>query len=208
MTFSEKLVRLRKIRGLTQDELASAVGVSRQAVYKWECGQSYPEVSKLLEIKILFGISIDDLLDDSYEIPLPEKKKRKRSIKARDVAPEAKSVHAPIDAANIPVTIPDFSESRPVYSEPEEPAAVEKTEPEQESTYAEHSHGSVSEEKPAEVPAEEPAEVPAEEPAEEPAEVPAREPDVSTPAAEAKTEKAEEHTEKERGFFGRLFGRR
>lgn len=192
MTFSEKLVRLRKIRGLTQDELASAVGVSRQAVYKWECGQSYPEVSKLLEIKILFGISIDDLLDDSYEIPLPEKKKRKRSTKARDVAPEAKSVHAPVDAANIPVTIPDLSESRPVYSEPEESAAVEKTEPAQESTYAEHSHESVSEEKPAE----------------EPAEVPASEPYVSEPAAEAKTEKAEEHTEKKRGFFGRLFGRR
>lgn len=196
MTFSEKLVRLRKIRGLTQDELASAVGVSRQAVYKWECGQSYPEVSKLLEIKILFGISIDDLLDDSYEIPLPEKKKRKRSAKARDVAPEAKSVHAPVDAANIPVTIPDLSESRPVYSEPEEPAAVEKTEPAQESTYAEPSHESVSEEKP-----EEKLE-------EKPAEVPASEPDVSEPAAEAKTEKAEEHTEKKRGFFGRLFGRR
>lgn len=192
MTFSEKLVRLRKIRGLTQDELASAVGVSRQAVYKWECGQSYPEVSKLLEIKILFGISIDDLLDDSYEIPLPEKKKRKRSTKARDVAPEAKSVHAPVDAANIPVTIPDLSESRPVYSEPQEPAAVEKTEPAQESTYAEPSHESVSEEKPEEAPAE----------------VPASEPDVSEPAAEAKTEKAEEHTEKKRGFFGRLFGRR
>lgn len=200
MTFSEKLVRLRKIRGLTQDELASAVGVSRQAVYKWECGQSYPEVSKLLEIKILFGISIDDLLDDSYEIPLPEKKKRKRSTKARDVAPEAKSVHAPVDAANIPVTIPDFSESRPVYSEPEELAAVEKTEPEQESTYSEHSHESVSEEKPAEAPEEKPADVPAE--------VPASKPYVSEPAAEAKTEKAEEHTEKKRGFFGRLFGRR
>lgn len=200
MTFSEKLVRLRKIRGLTQDELASAVGVSRQAVYKWECGQSYPEVSKLLEIKILFGISIDDLLDDSYEIPLPEKKKRKRSTKARDVAPEAKIVHAPVDMANIPVTIPDFSESRPVYSEPEESAAVEKTEPAQESTYAEHSHESVSEEKPAEAPEEKPADVPAE--------VPASEPDVSEPAAEAKTEKAEEHTEKKRGFFGRLFGRR
>lgn len=200
MTFSEKLVRLRKIRGLTQDELASAVGVSRQAVYKWECGQSYPEVSKLLEIKILFGISIDDLLDDSYEIPLPEKKKRKRSTKARDVAPEAKSVHAPVDAANIPVTIPDLSESRPVYSEPEEPAAVEKTEPAQESTYAEHSHESVSEEKPAEVPEEKLEE--------KPAEVPASKPYVSEPAAEAKTEKAEEHTEKKRGFFGRLFGRR
>ncbi|MBR2650281.1 MAG: helix-turn-helix domain-containing protein [Clostridia bacterium] len=78
MTFSEKLVRLRKIKSLTQDEFASAVGVSRQAVYKWESGQSYPEVPKLLEIKMLFGISIDDLLDDTYDIPLPEKKRKKR----------------------------------------------------------------------------------------------------------------------------------
>ena len=78
MKFNEKIVKLRKLKGLTQDELASAVGVSRQAVYKWECGQSYPEVSKLLEIKLLFGISIDDLLDESFEIALPEKTKRKR----------------------------------------------------------------------------------------------------------------------------------
>ncbi|MBQ8322104.1 MAG: helix-turn-helix transcriptional regulator [Clostridia bacterium] len=81
MTFKEKLVILRKTRGLTQDEFASAVGVSRQAVYKWECGQSYPEVPKLLEIKTLFSISIDDLLDDNFDIPVPEKKKRKRISK-------------------------------------------------------------------------------------------------------------------------------
>ena len=56
MKFNEKIVRLRKIRGITQDEFASAVGVSRQAVYKWESGQSYPEVAKLLEIKLLFNI--------------------------------------------------------------------------------------------------------------------------------------------------------
>ena len=54
MKFKEKIVKLRKLKGLTQDEFASAVGVSRQAVYKWECGQSYPEVAKLLEIKMLF----------------------------------------------------------------------------------------------------------------------------------------------------------
>ena len=78
MTFKEKIVRLRKIKGLTQDQFASAVGVSRQAVYKWESGQSFPEVPKLLEIKMLFGVSIDDLLDDSFEVALPEKKKRVR----------------------------------------------------------------------------------------------------------------------------------
>lgn len=78
MTFNEKIVKLRKLKGITQDELASAVGVSRQAVCKWESGQSYPEVSNLLELKLLFNISIDDLLDENYEVILPEKKKRKR----------------------------------------------------------------------------------------------------------------------------------
>jgi transcriptional regulator with XRE-family HTH domain len=82
MTFAEKLVRLRKIKKLTQDELACAVGVSRQAVYKWESAQSYPEVAKLLEIKMLFSISLDDLLDDSFDIPLPEKKRKRRKKKA------------------------------------------------------------------------------------------------------------------------------
>ena len=50
MTFKEKLVKLRKLKGITQDEFASAVGVSRQAVYKWESGQSYPEAAKLIEL--------------------------------------------------------------------------------------------------------------------------------------------------------------
>ena len=89
MTFAEKLVRLRKIKKITQDELACAVGVSRQAVYKWESAQSYPEVAKLLEIKLLFGISIDDLLDDSFDIPLPEKKRKKRTPKAKVQVEEA-----------------------------------------------------------------------------------------------------------------------
>ena len=81
MTFKEKLVKLRKLKKITQDEFACAVGVSRQAVYKWESGQSYPEVPKLIEMKHLFGISIYDLLDDNYEVVLPEKKRRKRRTK-------------------------------------------------------------------------------------------------------------------------------
>lgn len=95
MTFQEKLVILRKSKGLTQDEFASAVGVSRQAVYKWESGQSYPEVPKLLEMKLLFTISIDELLDDSYDIPLPEKKKKKRAPKADAPKTEAPKAEVP-----------------------------------------------------------------------------------------------------------------
>ena len=93
MTFREKLVILRKIKGITQEEFACAVGVSRQAVYKWESGQSYPEVPKLLEMKLLFTISIDDLLDDSFDIELPKKKRKKRTPK---VAPEAATTEAPL----------------------------------------------------------------------------------------------------------------
>ena len=95
MTFREKLVILRKIKGITQEEFACAVGVSRQAVYKWESGQSYPEVPKLLEMKLLFSISIDDLLDDSFEIELPKKKRKKRTPKVAPEAQAAPVVEAP-----------------------------------------------------------------------------------------------------------------
>ena len=98
MTFQEKLVILRKARGLTQDEFASAVGVSRQAVYKWESGQSYPEVQKLLEMKTLFSISIDNLLDDNYDVPRPEKKKRRKAA----AAPKTEETVAPAPKAEAP----------------------------------------------------------------------------------------------------------
>ena len=107
MTFKEKLVKLRKLKGLTQEEFANAVGVSRQAVYKWESGQSYPEVAKLLEIKLLFGISIDDLLDENYEVVLPEKPKRKRSAaKKVEEAPTPEAVEAEVAPAEEPEAAP------------------------------------------------------------------------------------------------------
>ena len=96
MKFSEKIVVLRKIKKITQDELACAVGVSRQAVYKWESAQSYPEVAKLLEIKLLFNISIDDLLDDTFDIPLPEKKRKKRGPKPKAKVEDADYVEVEV----------------------------------------------------------------------------------------------------------------
>lgn len=93
MTFQEKLVKLRKLKGINQSELAASVGVSRQAVYKWESGQSYPEVTKLIELKALFNISIDDLLDENYEVILPEKpKRRSRKTTENTVANETAEV--------------------------------------------------------------------------------------------------------------------
>ena len=117
MTFKEKLVILRKAKGLTQDEFAAAVGVSRQAVYKWECGQSYPEVPKLLEMKLLFSISIDELLDDNFDIPVPEKKKRKRISKenAQRIEKEVKETVAMPKAAPVaPMAAPVAPMAAPV----------------------------------------------------------------------------------------------
>ena len=112
MTFKEKLVILRKSKGLTQDEFASAVGVSRQAVYKWESGQSYPEVPKLLEMKLLFTISIDELLDDNYDLPLPDKKKRKRAPKQD--APKTEKVAKAAPAPKAAPVAPAVPKAEPV----------------------------------------------------------------------------------------------
>lgn len=97
MNFAEKIVRLRKSLRMTQDDLAVKVGVSRQAVYKWECGQSYPEAMKLVALRELFGVSIDNLLDDSYEVEVSVRLPRSRAPRAEAETPAA--VAAPAEVA-------------------------------------------------------------------------------------------------------------
>ena len=62
MEFHEKLQELRKRRGMTQEELAEALYVSRTAVSKWESGRGYPSIDSLKEISSYFSVTIDDLL--------------------------------------------------------------------------------------------------------------------------------------------------
>ena len=62
MNFAEHLMTLRKQRGWSQEELGNQIGVTRQTVSKWEIGQSTPELEKLVELAILFGMSIDQLV--------------------------------------------------------------------------------------------------------------------------------------------------
>lgn len=62
MEFGEKLQELRKSRGLTQEELAEALYVSRTAVSKWESGRGYPSIDSLKEISGYFSVTIDELL--------------------------------------------------------------------------------------------------------------------------------------------------
>jgi len=64
MKFYEKLQKLRKEKGLSQEELAEMLGVSRQSVSKWESGVTYPETEKLLIISEIFGVTLDSLLKD------------------------------------------------------------------------------------------------------------------------------------------------
>ena len=59
--FAENLVRLRKIHQMTQEDIAEAVGVSRQAVAKWESGETIPDLEKCKLLAELFGVSLDDL---------------------------------------------------------------------------------------------------------------------------------------------------
>ena len=64
MKFNEKLIELRKTKGLSQEELGNELGVSRQTVSKWELGQSYPDFQKLVLLSDFFNISLDKLIKD------------------------------------------------------------------------------------------------------------------------------------------------
>ena len=70
MVKHEKLVQLRKEKGLTQVELAEAVNVSRQAVSKWESGGALPSTENLIFLSKLYGVPIDYLVNDESEKPV------------------------------------------------------------------------------------------------------------------------------------------
>lgn len=63
--FADKLAELRHTKGWSQEMLAETLGVSRQAVSKWEAGRTLPDVPKLIAIAELFGVSLDELLRDT-----------------------------------------------------------------------------------------------------------------------------------------------
>ena len=68
MKLSEKIVELRKINGMTQEELASICNVSRQSISKWEADIALPETEKLLTLGKTFHVSMDILLKDELEL--------------------------------------------------------------------------------------------------------------------------------------------
>ena len=76
MEFGEKLKDLRKSRGLTQEELAEVLYVSRTAVSKWESGRGYPNIDSLKEISKYFSVTVDDLLSGEKILTLAEKENK------------------------------------------------------------------------------------------------------------------------------------
>ncbi|MBP5661198.1 MAG: helix-turn-helix transcriptional regulator [Lachnospiraceae bacterium] len=64
MEFNNKLYELRKQKGLSQEELAGRLNVSRQTISKWEVGESAPDMDNLVSISELFGVSLDELVLD------------------------------------------------------------------------------------------------------------------------------------------------
>ena len=83
MEFNEKLQALRKQKGLTQEELADALYVSRTAVSKWESGRGYPSIDTLKDISVFFNITIDELLSGDELLNIAEndnKQKQSRFI--------------------------------------------------------------------------------------------------------------------------------
>ncbi len=69
MTFSEKLTGLRRKSGMSQEQLADRLGVTRQSVSKWEGGAAMPELVKLISLSDIFGVSVDYLVKDWMEEP-------------------------------------------------------------------------------------------------------------------------------------------
>lgn len=77
MTIGSKIQMLRKQQGLSQEQLADALGISRQAVSKWESEQSLPELDKLPGLSRILGASIDSLVDDALEPAAPSAQTKK-----------------------------------------------------------------------------------------------------------------------------------
>lgn len=85
MKLGEKLKKLRTDKGLTQDELAEDLYVSRTAVSKWESGRGFPNIESLKAISKYFSVTIDDLLSGEELITLAEQEQRQKETHIKDM---------------------------------------------------------------------------------------------------------------------------
>ena len=85
MEFHETLQELRKQKGLTQEELAEALFVSRTAVSKWESGRGYPNIDSLKAIAKFFSVTIDQLLSGDEVLSLAEEDQKQKDAQVRSL---------------------------------------------------------------------------------------------------------------------------
>lgn len=89
MKLNEKILEQRKKMGLSQEELAERLNVSRQAVSRWEVGSAQPDASNVLQLSRLFGVTADYLLNDEYEsdrdVPIVRRTENRSKEKFRKI---------------------------------------------------------------------------------------------------------------------------
>ena len=85
MEFNEKLQSLRREKGLTQEELARALYVSRTAISKWESGRGYPSIDSIKAIAVFFGVSVDELLLPREALGIAEEVESRKEKYFRDL---------------------------------------------------------------------------------------------------------------------------
>ena len=85
MEFNQKLQELRKQKGLTQEELAEKLYVSRTAISKWESGRGYPNIESLRAIAKFFSVTLDDLLSSDEVLTIAEEDNKQKEKLFRDL---------------------------------------------------------------------------------------------------------------------------
>lgn len=85
MELNEKLQELRKQKGLTQEELAAQLYVSRTAISKWESGRGYPNIDSLKALSRVFSVTLDDLLSSDEAVRIAEQDRKQREDHLRDL---------------------------------------------------------------------------------------------------------------------------
>lgn len=85
MEFNDKLQELRKQKGITQEELAQSLYVSRTAISKWESGRGYPNIESLKAIAKFFGVTIDELLSGDELLAIAEEDTKQKENHVRDL---------------------------------------------------------------------------------------------------------------------------
>lgn len=68
MKFNEKLIKLRKAAGFSQEELGNKLNVARQTISKWELGETTPEMDKLIKLSEIFNITLDELIKEGDDL--------------------------------------------------------------------------------------------------------------------------------------------